>query len=465
MAPRQERRTLTAGGQTIAFTALAERFPLTGDDDTELGDAWTFSYLRDECGPARPVLFLFNGGPGCSSAWLHVSGLGPWAAAVPGDLTAAPTAAGALEASTDSILDVADLVFVDPVGTGFARQAPGAAERVTGADRDAALTAQLVLAWILRHRRSAAPVYLLGESYGTIRAALTATALVAAGAPAPAGVAMLGQCLNAQETTQRPGNAAGFVAALPFLAATAWFHGRGAHGADPLETVAARAHAFAVGEYAAALGTEAWSPELVERLAGFTGLSADDLRARRLRVDKEDFRRALLADRGLAVGLTDSRYTVRAPRPAVAEPEVDAASVRIDPVVFAATRELLSDVFGIEDVRPYRFSVAAHEGWDYLEATAVGRFGGSALPSPFAVFDYPAHLSALLRANPDARLFFGTGHFDALTTVGSLEHLLAQYGLPRERIVDRRYPAGHMMYTDRPSRAALAGDLRTFLSA
>ena len=458
------RHTVTVGGEPLAFTARAERVVLTAEDETVLGDAWTFSYLREDPGPSRPVVFLVNGGPGCSSAWLHVSGLGPWGAVVPDDLASAPVVSAPLAVSPDTILDVTDLVFVDPVGTGFARRAADVpVELVAGADRDAALTAQVVLAWIARHGRYDAPIFLLGESYGTIRVALTATALLDAGGPVVAGVAMLGQCLNAQETTQRPGNPVGFAAALPFLAAAAWYHGRGAHSADALDEVVRRAHEFALGPYSAALWGGSRSPELVDALAGLTGLPPEQLVARRLRIDKEDFRRTLLADQGLTLGLTDARYTVPAPRPGAIEPETDAAAIRIDPVVFAATRTLLAEHVGIADVHPYRFSIPAHEGWDYLEASAVGRWGGSARPSPFAVFDYPAHLSALLRANARARLFFGTGHFDALTTVGSLEHLLAQYGLPRDRIVEHRYPAGHMMYTDAASRAALARDLRAFV--
>jgi len=132
-------------------------------------------------------------------------------------------------------------------------------------------------------------------------------------------------------------------------------------------------------------------------------------------------------------------------------------------VYSAAMHTLFTRELGLP-AAPYRFAAPAHERWNYLEASAVTRFGGSALPSPFAIFDYPAHLGAYLRANPAGRLFFGTGHFDTLTTVGSLQHLLTQYGLPRERISEGRYPAGHMMYTDPASLTALASDLRAFLN-
>jgi carboxypeptidase C (cathepsin A) len=465
---------VAAGGEDIEFSATAERIALDDEDGAKLGHAWTFAYIREPLDRARPVLFLFNGGPGVASVWLHLSGLGPWRAVVPDDVSAAPVAAragsasGPLAPSGHTLLDVADLVFIDPIETGFGRAAEGVdLARISGADRDAALTAQLVQRWAQRHGRLASPIFLLGESYGTIRAPLTATALQGDENVVVSGIAMLGQCLNAQETTQRPGNAAGFVAALPLLAATAWYHGKSAHAALTLDEVVRQAHAFAVGEYAAALSTGETSTgetsdTLVDRLTGFTGLDAETLRARRLRIDKEEYRRLLLADRGEVLGLTDARYTVPAPAAGASEPHVDATSVRLDPVFGAAVHALFAEL-GLPPARRYRFAAPAHERWNYLEASAIGKFGGSNLPSPFAIFDYPAHLSALLRANADARLFFGTGHFDMLTTVGSLEHLKSQYGLPSDRISEGRYPAGHMMYTDPASLAALSADLRAFL--
>lgn len=460
------RHSLQLDGQTVDFVAEARRMPISGGDGRLLGDAWTFSYVRDGADPARPVLFLFNGGPGCSSVWLHLGGLGPWRAVVPEDLDAPPAVRDVLAASADSLLDAADLVFIDPVDTGFGRLADGAdAADISGADRDAELTAQIVRTWLERNDRLSSPVYLLGESYGTIRAALTATTLLNAEEPVVVqGVALLGQCLNAQETTQRPGNVTGFIAALPLLAATAWYHGRSGHADLALEEVVRLAHAFAVGDYATALLTGAASDETVERLAGFTGLDGATLRARRLRIDKEEYRELLLADRGLVLGLTDARYTLAAAPPGAIQPHVDAASVRLDPLFYAAARTLFAEHLGIDrDARYRTVAPGAHERWNYLEGAAVGRFGGSALPSPFAVFDYPAHLSALLRANTSARVFFGTGHFDTLTTVGSLDQLRSQYGLPADRLHDGRYPAGHMMYTDPVASAALSADLRAFI--
>lgn len=469
--PSIARRSSALNGRDLEFRAIAEPMTVRDDGERPLGQAWTFGYVAESAEPAdrlRPVVFAFNGGPGCSSIWLHLSGLGPWRALVPDELSA-PVPAEPIGESEHSILDAADLVFIDPVETGFGRLAEGVdRSQISGADRDASITAQIIRDWLHRHDRLTSPVYLLGESYGTIRAALTATALREQDGPVVAGLVLLGQCLNAQETTQRPGNAAGYIAALPLLAAVAWYHGRSAHTASSLDDVVHSAHEFAVGEYAGALASGVVPEQVVRALVGFTGLTAGRLQERRYRIDKEEYRRLLLGDERQVLGLTDARYTLPATATGALEPETDAAGIRIDPVFQSAARTLLSELVGLEEVAGgtarYRFAGGAHEHWDYLEAAARNRFGGSGLPSPFAVFDYPAHLSAALRVNPAARVFFGTGHYDTLTTVGSLEHLKAQYGLPPERIVDRRYPAGHMFYTDPQSLRAFGGDLREFFT-
>jgi len=444
----------------VPFAAHVESWDVEADGRI-VADAWTFAYVREPVDRTRPVLFLFNGGPGCASMWLHLSGLGPWRADVPQDLDAQASVSPALTESAHTLLDDVDLVFIDPATTGFSRLADGAEPAdISGVERDAALTAQVIGRWLRRHGRLGSPVALLGESYGTVRAPLTATALRASGILVTR-IALLGQCLNAQETNQRAGNAAGYVAALPFLAATAWFHGRSAHGEKTLDDVTRAAHAFAVRDYTLALGESHPAAAVVDTLAGFTGLTPMQLRERRLRVDKEEFRRLLLADRGRTVGLTDARYTVATGSDR--EPWVDAAEVQLDPIFTAALHELLTGPLGLREEREYRVAVPAHAQWNYLEASALRRFDASPMPSPFAVFDYPAHLSALFRADARARVFIGTGHFDALTTVGAVEHLKAQYGLPADRLVERRYAAGHMMYSDPASLAALSADLRAFL--
>jgi carboxypeptidase C (cathepsin A) len=422
------------------------------------GTCWTLSVVA-ATPTVRPVVFVFNGGPGVSSMWLQLSGLAPWRAAVSTDLCAAPDTSEPLEVIGSSLFDSADLVFVDPPGTGLdPHPAPAHA---LGAEPDAALFADAIATWLADNGREEADVFLLGESYGTIRAALISARLERRHPTFRLrGIALLGQCLNAQEVTQRPGNYAGYVAALPFVAATAWYHGLGAHGGRPLEDVVSEAREFAVTEYATALTSGSWPAAVRQALAGLSGLAPETLAEQRHRIDKEWFRRNVLATSGEHVGLTDSRYRLSSE---AAELD-DAASSRLEPTFAAARTELHSFFFNVP--RPTGFTEAyeAHEAWNYQEASAEHEFGGSPLPSPFALFDYPRHLGTFLEADPSRRVFIGTGHFDALTTVGGVDHLLAQYGLPNGRFDRHEYPAGHMMYSDPATSDALIRDLKQFLS-
>ncbi|MGN8247474.1 S10 family serine carboxypeptidase-like protein [Cellulomonas soli] len=419
---------------------------------------------------ARPVVFLFNGGPVVASMWLHLGGLGPRQVPVPTDLG---SVAPALVPQPDSLLDVADLVYLDPIGTGYARLAEGAdPASVRGVDADARAVAGAVSDWLEGGRRLGSPVHLVGESYGTVRAPLVAQVLLEQPLSiACAGIVLLGQAVTIQETAERPRNVVGQVAALPFMAAAAWFHGR--RGAEApggpavgLPDVVGEAVAWAHEQYLPALhaGTRL-SPDERERvvagLAARTGIAAEQWRRRRLRLSKEEFRTLLLADRGLVLGRYDARYV----SPVSEGPfDVDASTDLVSPAFVAAVLRWYAEL-GVPADRRFRpADEGAFGAWSWLPGSAAHRLEASGTPSPFNVFDYAGVLEHLMAQRPDLRLFVGTGYFDSLTTVGAVEHLLAQADLPAERVVRREYPAGHMMYTDPACRAALVADLRVFLA-
>ncbi len=477
-APREFRAGTDAnGGAGGVFTGRLERFRVEAPDGRRIGSAHTISYLA---GPAagveraadvsrRPVAFVFNGGPGVSSVWLHLGGVGPFRVAVPENPAAEFEPPYELEENAGSLLAAADLVFIDPVRTGFGRLEEGAdPSSVTGVEGDVSHIANLIEAWLVQHERLGSQVFLVGESYGTIRASLLATHLQQReNAIEVTGVALIGQAVNAQETTQRPTNVVGFVAAVPYLAATAHYHGLGAHLGLGVAEVADRAHRWAIERYAPALMRgdllpEADAHEIAAELAGFCGLSAEWLLENQLRVNKEDFRRTVVP--GKILGLTDTRYTLPVAATSLPDRECDPTGMALDPAFTALIHEHLVQGLGAPAGEAYRLAdPGTHEGWDYQEHSAVGAFGGSPLPSPFAVFDYAAHLRSWMRSRRSARLFIGTGHYDSLTTVGAAHHLLAQNALPRERVTFRAYAGGHMMYTVREVAAQLGADLRAFI--
>lgn len=464
------------GGPSASCEVHVERSAVLTPDGGAIGTAHTIGYqLRAGAGRAegsrRPVTFVFNGGPGVASLWLHLGGVGPFRVPVPTDLSRTASPDLPLEESAGSLLSHSDLVFVDPIGTGFGRVLPEADESsAIGVEGDVAHVGTLIRQWLQRHGRLGDRVFLLGESYGTTRAALLATHLrEAQNSVAVEGIALLGQTLNVQETTQRPTNLIGFVAAVPYLAVTASYHGKGAYVGEDPDALAERAHRWATAEYAAALiAGDLLDPEIerkrAEELSAFCGISVEDLLDRRLRLEKEEFRRILLRNEGLVLGLTDSRYTApRAPEGS-RDPEFEAAGMRIDAAFTASISRYLHDALGVPRAEHYVNAVASHERWNYLESSAVHAFGGSPMPSPFAIFDYAAHTRAWMRADHEARLFVGTGHYDALTTVGSAHHMLAQNALPRDRVSNRQYAGGHMMYTDPDSCERLGEDLRAFIT-
>ncbi|WP_449283890.1 S10 family serine carboxypeptidase-like protein [Leucobacter sp.] len=464
------------GGAGRRFTGRVERVAVTASGGRRIGTAHTISYaLERRAGEdRRPVAFVFNGGPGVSSVWLHLGGVGPFRVAVPEDLGAGAMPPYGLEENCGSLLSAADLVFIDPIRTGLGRLEAGidpdtASAAVDGAEADADHVADVIAAWLVHHGRLGDAVFLVGESYGTIRAALLATRLQHRDtAIAVSGCALIGQAVNAQETTQRPGNAVGYIAAVPFLAVTARYHGRGSYLGVPVDELADRAHRWSIERYAPALLCgDLLDPdaerEIAREFSGFCGLSVDALLARRLRVNKEDFRRELLP--GRVLGLTDARYTLPSAPVGLPEPEYEPTGTRLDAAFTALIHRHLRDSLGVAGDAPYLLAApGAHERWDYQEHRAIGAFGGSPLPSPFAVFDYAANLRAWMRANDRARLFIGTGHYDSLTTVGAACNLLSQHALPRDRVTLRCYEGGHMMYSDRESARRLGADLRAFIA-
>ncbi|MBP1326937.1 carboxypeptidase C (cathepsin A) [Leucobacter exalbidus] len=422
----------------------------------------------------RPVAFVFNGGPGVSSVWLHIGGVGPFRVAVPEDLTQGMLPPYELEENGGSLLRAADLVFIDPIRTGYGRIDPDqnpalASELTSGVEGDVDHFAEIISDWLLRHDRLGDAVYLVGESYGTIRASLLATRLqLLDNAIAISGIALIGQAVNAQETTQRPGNPVGYLAAVPYLAVTARYHGLGAYTSMGVDELAEKAHEWSLGRYAAALLqgdalAADQAREIAQELSDFCGLPVETLLSLQLRVNKEDFRRALIP--GQVIGLTDGRYTLPKAQNGFPELEFEPTGAHLDAAYTALIHRHFTHGLGVESDVPYLLADAGtHERWDYQESRAAGAFGGSPMPSPFATFDYAANLRAWMRANRAARLFVGTGHYDSLTTVGAAQNMLSQNALPRDRVTFCTYEGGHMMYTDRASAHKLGADLRAFIA-
>jgi carboxypeptidase C (cathepsin A) len=434
--------------------------PVSAGADSSPATAGYLSYSRKVARSAeRPVIFAFNGGPGASAAYLHMGLLGPVLAHVPQDPASRDARPGRSGPGPAKLYDLADVVFIDPPGTGFSSRPEGAAAApYNTVEGDANAAADLVRQWLRGHDRLGAPVYILGESYGTIRAVAMLDALDRQGLGKNVrGVVLLGQALNIIETSQRPGNVVTYAVSLPTLAAIACYHGMVKAPCTP-ESVTAQAARFAHEEYLPALYLGRDLPQaelerLAARLAELTGIPAGFYLANDLRISKERFRVELLRAQGKVMGRYDARYLADRPDNVTTMMPGDPSSS-------------ISEAFG-QAMKDYLAGTLKAPGADAYKV--IARFEGSwsygAEDSPFADWPFMATVERHAASNACLRLFVGTGIYDTTTTIGAADYLFAQSSVPRERYRNARYVGGHVFYSDDGSRARFQSDLAEFIAA
>lgn len=445
-------------GQKVRYTATVEGLDVGAATPGTAARLVSFAYTRDGVDPSRrPILFLFNGGPIVASMYLHVGGLGPKRVAIPDDLTAPPSTYRLVD-NDYSPLDAADLVFVDPASTGFSRTARGVPpEAFYSVKSDGRQIAEFIRTWVKTHGRMGAPVYVLGESYGTNRAAEVAGQLAEGPDPFPlAGVYLYGQAVNIIEYAQRPANNTSYVASLPTVAAIGWYHGRAEPRGRSFEQYMADARSFAKGPYLAALYrggdlSEAERAEIAAELQEFSGVPASWYLANNLKITKEQLRVELLKDRKLLLGRSDARYVGPLTERGAAPDPADVVSNAIPGFFEAYLREDLK----LDWRDPY---VPA------APVTSLNQWGWGDGTSPFADWPYQAGLSKMMTLNPNFRLFIGNGYYDTMTTMGAAEMLATQSGWDRRRVTLKYYDGGHMGYSVEATAKALGEDIRQWVA-
>ena len=406
----------------------------------------------------RPVLFAFNGGPSSSSATLHMMALGPRRIVVAQD-PKAPALATSLTDNVDTVLDVADLVFIDPAETGFSRILPGGKQGdFYSVEGDAQSVSDFVVAWCRANGRTASPKYVLGESYGTLRAALMAGQLAKV-LPLD-GVFLFGQAVNMIETSQRAKNVLAYATNLPALAAVAAYHGRApAWQGKSMAAVVDESFAWGMGEYLQALlqGHDlpaAQRRAVATKLQDMTGVAAEYYQAHDLQITKMAFLRELLKAQNQLVGMYDARYVgptaAAGQRPADPFAPVMAA---IRPAMLSHYAETLGVTWPASD---YRSQAPNTGSWAWNGTLGPG--------GPFLDYDYQARIGPAFQANPRFRLMIGTGIYDLTTTVGPARYLVTKSDWPRDRVIQREYVGGHMAYTHEPSLKAFTGDIRAWIT-
>lgn len=468
-APVVTRHSGVFGGRRVAYDAIVEETLLRNARGAPAASLSSFTYLERSAkpNPSKPVLFAFNGGPGSASIWLHLGFLGPRRVDFP-DAVNPPTAAPfALADNAHSPLDVVDLVFIDPVGTGFSRLLPGGQpQEFFGVTQDASAVADFIRQWLTRHGRWNSPKFLAGESYGTTRAITLAGALSGGvfppngslGAINLNGIVILGPAFGAGGA-RLEGNDRGSISDLPTMAATAWYHGRLGAKDQPVEAAIDAARTFAGDEYLKALNAgyllqPAERQRVADRLAALTGVPAGAWLDANLRLGMNAFQTLLLRDQGKQVGAYDSRYVL--PAKATGNDPVidDPAMGQYTPGFVAAFNHYLSNELKVaysDRYVPIAWTDVNFK-WDY------GSGPGVAMPRNDATT-----LATAMRRNPELRVFVGVGYYDLVTTLGAAEHALAHSPIARERLLLKGYASGHMPYLGEDTATALAADLRDFV--
>lgn len=460
--------TTAIHGVHLEYDATLDTFGVSVPGCAHSATVTTISYVRTGRGigddARRPIIFAFNGGPSASSIGVNVGMLGPERIDVPSPLESSHERRRPLVRNDDSILDVADLVLIDPVDTGFSRLLdPRASSYFYSVAGDADSVADTIRRWSRQHGRASSPKYLLGVSYGAVRSVEVANRLVKSELGTTLkGIILVSPSLGIMDTVQRPSNIVGHALGLTMMAATSWYHERAGRGQD-LPAFARRAAAFAATEWLPALlaGSaldEAKRQNVANGLGFFTGLPAAYFLEHDLRLSKVQYRHLLLADRGLLLGESDSRYTA----PPASGP--DPSSVLADALTGAAA-ELLRSELGIRDAGGYHFRAqingsADRKGWIYVSESfdIYDR-------DNYSQFDYMSRLLEVMADRPELKIFIGGGWFDTTATAGAQQYQVTRPGLDPRRVTAREYIGGHAFFTDPSSRAPFARDLHAFVSA
>jgi carboxypeptidase C (cathepsin A) len=444
-------------GKKVKYEAIVEPIVVNDTSGKPAARLVAVSYIANAAkGSHRPVLFVFNGGPIAASDALHMGALGPKRVAIPDDLDADPKTFRIVD-NHYTVLDVADLVFFDPAGTGFSRTLNGVDPAgYFSVTADGQQLAQFVIEWCKTHERQDSPKYLFGESYGTMRAAATANQLQKITPSYPlAGIVLMGQALNIIEFSQRPANVTSYIVSLPTLAAIAWSHGKAQTGGKDFDRFMDEVQTYARTEYLTALfrGSsldDATRDRVAARLETYTGIPKSFYLANALKITKERYRRELLKNRNEILGMVDARY-VRPNDPDSHEDPAMAIYHAYHTSYLTYLRDL--GVLDTHDYIPAAVPKNELDGW---------RWDGTGT-SPFADWPYMKLLSEVFDANPQFRLMIGNGWQDTQTTVGAALLARDQSGWPQDRVSVHFYQGGHMAYSVESSLGGLTTDLRTFL--
>ncbi|HEY6252832.1 MAG TPA: peptidase S10 [Candidatus Angelobacter sp.] len=451
------------GGKTLRYTATTGLMPIRNTDGDIEANIFFMAYTLDGQNPGdrRPLTFSFNGGPGSASVWLHLGAIGPKRVKMQAEgLMPAPPYQ--LVDNEFTWLDQTDLVFIDPVGTGYSRALkPDLNKKFLGVREDIQSVGEFIRLYLGRYQRWSSPLFLVGESYGTTRAAGLSGYLVEHGI-AFNGIMLISSVLNFQTLEFTPGNDLPYILYLPTYATTAWYHKKLSPELEQdFQKLRSEVEQWASTSYAEALvkGDRLTADErnaVIDRLSRYTGLSKSYLDLADLRVDEPHFTKELLRDRKLVVGRLDSRFigTDRSPLSDTTDFDPSMSAIR-PPYTAMFNQYVRTELDYKSDLEYYILGGGfGFRDWNWGSA-------GEGFP------DTAQALRDAFDKNPFMKLFVGSGYFDLATPYFATQYTLNHMGLNEQQhksISLGYYGAGHMMYIRDESLGELKKDISAFMS-
>ncbi len=434
----------------------------------EVGMSYVAYFKGDKPDRTRPITFLFNGGPGSSTVWLHMGAFGPKRVRTTND-SHGPAAPYRVVDNEYSLLDVSDLVFIDAPGTGFGHLRGADKEKAFwGVDPDAQTFANFITEFLSRHGRWNSPKYLFGESYGTTRAAVLAYQLQNDKSLDLNGVIFLSQILcfdNSADAPQfNPSVDQPYVLALPTYAATAWYHKKLPNQPAELAPLLREVEQFALGEYAAALMAGPRLPperqhEIAVKLHDYTGLPVEYIERASLRINVGEFNKTLLGDQ-ITAGRLDTRFSGPTLDPMSKEAEYDPQASAISSAYVSAFNDYVRNTLQFGDRKDYKPGIPVWQTWDYLHQPPGS---GSKIPGATNVMP---DLATAMKQNPNLKVQLNAGYFDLATPYFAAVYELRQLPIPRslqDNIEMHFYESGHMVYAHEDDMKALHDNVAAFI--
>ncbi|MGI9244039.1 MAG: S10 family peptidase [Verrucomicrobiales bacterium] len=449
--------SVTVGGEKIDYEATAGTIQLKNKKQEPRASVFYIAYTRSGVDDLskRPITFCFNGGPGSSSVWLHLGAFGPQRVDMPADGLEAAKPPYKLVENEYSLLGDSDLVFIDPVSTGYSRAEDGEdPKQFHGFSQDIDSVADFIRLYVTRHGRWASPKYLAGESYGAIRASGLSNTLQDRYGMYLNGVVLVSGVLDFRTLSPADGSDLPYVTFFPSMVATAHFHKK---VEGDLEALMEEAEAFATGPYTAALAKGLSLPtaelkSVAAEAARLTGLQASDYEDAHLRVSSTTFRKELLRDSSTITGRFDGRVTSKDPIRSGSYPGDDPSYSKIYGAYASTMNHYVRQTLNFESDLPYDILSGRVRPWSYEPFT--NRY-----------VSVSRDIARALRSNENLQFFVACGYHDMATPQLAIRHTIDHLDIHPDLRKNFRldyYDGGHMMYTNLPSLKKLQEDLTEF---